>query len=256
MGLSYPVNGLTAGEGVSVSCQANNDNLSGDGRGFVVTTFVYLANGTVSRRFDTTTGALHTWQTLTQRITIQPGEDHLVSQFYTGFGQPKGFVDNIAIVLIPPASPAVFYQGFEIGTTGSLTQVPSSGNVQSPSSAPPTDANGAVSVSVGRVDGSGYAQFSKSGLSAGAVVNVSALANNDNTSGDGRGAILSTWIYSGTTLSRRIDVTTSALQTWQALQQSFTLASGETSFVSQFYAGFSQPKVFFDNILGMVQPAP
>jgi len=106
VGLAYPINGLTLGQGVSISCQANNDNSSGDPRGFLLSTMVYLSNGTLSRRIDTPTSALQTWQTLSQNLTVQQGEDHIVCYFETAFNQPKGFADNLSINVAQPGIPA------------------------------------------------------------------------------------------------------------------------------------------------------
>jgi hypothetical protein len=99
-GFAYTVSNLASGNTVNISCNADNDNATGDPRGMGITTFVYLSNGTLSRRFTTTTEALQTWETLVQTITLQPGENHLTTYFETAFNQPLGFVDNIYISVI------------------------------------------------------------------------------------------------------------------------------------------------------------
>jgi hypothetical protein len=92
---TYHLASLASGDVLAVSLDANNDNAGGDPRGMILTLFTMLSNGTVSRRFDVTTGSNQTWQQLAKTVTLTAGETNCWIYVGTGFGQNKGFADNL-----------------------------------------------------------------------------------------------------------------------------------------------------------------
>ncbi|MGB8355152.1 MAG: hypothetical protein WCD79_14740 [Chthoniobacteraceae bacterium] len=98
----YTLGGLAAGDTVNISCNANNDNTTGDARGTDITVLTYLSSGSFSRQLDTTTTALHTWQYLSVPFMLQPNETKFSVNFHNGFSQPKGYIDNINISVTTP----------------------------------------------------------------------------------------------------------------------------------------------------------